>query len=211
MLPVLFKSSVLGLAVACALTACSSSGEGPRRSMIGAGLDALSGFVGRGREERNEALKGSGTQAVGSSEANSYMDQEEAALRAALKDDATVARAGTRIIVNVPSTTLFDANSEDVRRRGRPVLDRVGAVLKSFDRTTIDVYGHTDDGGDEKKNLDLTQRRALAVATYLAGKGVNEQRLSVTGFGAARPVGSNDTAEGKQKNRRIEIQLSPVT
>lgn len=91
------------------------------------------------------------------------------------------------------------------------MLDAAAGVLKKFNRTTIDVYGHTDSGGSEKKNLDLTQRRALAVAVYLAKHGIDEKRLSVTGFGASRPVGSDNTAEGRMANRRIEIQLSPIS
>ena len=87
-----------------------------------------------------------------------------------------IARSGNQIIVSVPSNIVFDANKQTIRRGAQPLLKPMRSVLKKSNRTTVDVYGHTDSGGDEKKNLHLTQRRALAVATYLAGQGVNEQR-----------------------------------
>lgn len=201
----------MALVVGFALSACTSSGSGGR-SMIGAGLDALSSLTGRGQAERSAALIESGVDAVGSSEADSYMGQQEAALQAELAPrGAKITRAGERIILVIPSSSAFNANGDDITKSAQPVLDAAAGVLKKFNRTTIDVYGHTDSGGSEKKNLDLTQRRALAVAVYLAKHGIDEKRLSVTGFGASRPVGSDNTAEGRMANRRIEIQLSPIS
>ncbi|MGE0281152.1 MAG: OmpA family protein [Rhizobiaceae bacterium] len=208
-----FRISFLTGAVvaALALSACTSGGSNGR-SMIGAGLDALSNLTSRGRAERSAALIESGVAAVETSEADSYMGQQEAALRAALSPKgATIARAGERIIITIPSSLAFGANSDTLTRSVQPVLTSASGVLKKFNRTTIDVYGHTDNGGNEKKNLDLTQRRALAVAVYLAKQGIDEKRLSVTGFGASRPVGPNDSSDGRIANRRIEIQLSPVS
>ena len=207
---IIFLSSAAFAAVLM-LSACMS-GDSDGRSMIGAGLDALSNLTGRGRAERSAALIESGVDAVKTSEADSYMGQQEAALQAAVASKgAKVTRAGERIIITIPSSSAFSANSDDLSRGAQPVLDAAAGVLKKFNRTTVDVYGHTDNGGSERKNLDLTQRRALAVAVYLARHGIDEKRLSVTGFGASRPVAANDNAEGRIANRRIEIQLSPVS
>ena len=63
----------------------------------------------------------------------------------------------------------------------------------------------------DRHNLDLSQRRAFSVATYLEGQGVDGRRFAVTGFGADRPIASNATPEGRAQNRRVEIQLSPLT
>jgi len=198
-------------AAALALSACMGDGS-DGRSMLGAGLDALSNLTGRGRAERSAALIESGVAAVETSEADSYMGQQEAALQSEVAPKgANVTRAGDRIIITISSPSAFGANSDDLGRGVQPVLNAAAGVLKKFNRTTIDVYGHTDSGGSEKKNLDLTQRRALAVAVYLAKQGIDEKRLSVTGFGASRPVSPNTTAEGRVANRRIEIQLSPVS
>jgi len=206
----IFCSGVV-LAAVLALSACTSSGSGGR-SVIGRGLDALSDLTGRGRAERSAALIESGVDAVGSSEADSYMGQQQAALQSELgSKGVAVARVGDKIIVTMPSSSAFGANSDDLSRAAQATLSAAAGVLKKFNRTTIDVYGHTDSGGSERKNLDLTQRRALAVAVYLARQGVDEKRLSVTGFGASRPVSSDDSAEGRIANRRIELQLSPVS
>jgi len=199
------------LAATFSLAACTSGGS-DGRSMIGAGLDALSNLTGRGRAERSAALIESGVAAVETSEADSYMGQQEAALQADVAPKgAKVTRAGERIIITIPSSSAFSANSDDLGRGAQSALNATAAVLKKFNRTTVDVYGHTDSGGSQKKNLDLTQRRALAVAVYLAKQGIDEKRLSVTGFGSSRPVSPNDTADGRNANRRIEIQLSPVS
>jgi outer membrane protein OmpA-like peptidoglycan-associated protein len=71
----------------------------------------------------------------------------------------------------------------------------------------VDVYGH----GDDNYNFDLSQRRALSVANYLNAQGVDSRRFAVTGFGETRPIASNATNAGKAQNRRVEIQLSPLT
>jgi outer membrane protein OmpA-like peptidoglycan-associated protein len=209
-----FRKIVLSGAVftiAVMLSACTGGGS-DGRSVIGAGLDALSSLTSRGRAERSAALIDSGVAAVQTSEADSYMGQQEAALQAAVgSKGAKVTRAGDRIIITIPSSSAFGANSDDLGKGAQPVLSAAAGVMKKFNRTTVDVYGHTDSGGSEKKNLDLTQRRALAVAVYLAKQGIDEKRLSVTGFGASRPVSPNDNAEGRIANRRIEIQLSPVS
>ena len=84
-------------------------------------------------------------------------------------------------------------------------------MLKKYKQTIVDVYCHTDSTGSDQHNFDLSQRRALAVANYLSAQGVDSRRFAVTGFGESRPVASNNTAEGRAQNRRVEIQLSPLT
>lgn len=194
------------------LAACSSTDDGSRDSMFRRGMDSIAAIGSKGKEERDTALIDSGTTAVATTESNSYMDKQEAELRKQLEPRGVkVERAGDQIILSVPSSAAFDPNKDQVKRSAQPLVGQVALVLKRYDRTTVDVYGHTDSGGDEKGNLDLTQRRALSVAKYLAAQGIDSKRLSVTGFGGSRPVGSNETEEGRQQNRRIEIQVSPVT
>ena len=87
----------------------------------------------------------------------------------------------------------------------------MGLVLKEYDKTLIEVAGHTDSTGAAEYNQGLSERRAQTVATYLAGKGLMEQRIITIGVGETRPVATNDTAEGRQLNRRVELTLAPVT
>ncbi|MGC4027118.1 MAG: OmpA family protein [Mesorhizobium sp.] len=200
--------SVLFVCASFALSGCVSGGQTDDRSFIGKGWDSLTGLVGRDREQRDNQLIDAGVDAVGKAETDPYMDRQEQELRKQLNGkSATISRAGDQLVVTLPSAELFDPNKDTLRSNALGALNSVAAVLKKNERTTVDVYGHTDSGGDEKKNLDLTQQRALAVARHLASQGVDARRLSVTGFGSSRPAGA---AEGNATDRRIEIQISPI-
>ena len=89
-------------------------------------------------------------------------------------------------------------------------LVSVGLVLKKFNKTVIDVYGHTDSQGSDSYNQELSQKRATAVATILASQGVDQRRFYITGKGEEDPIASNGTESGRAQNRRVEIQLSPI-
>lgn len=181
---------------------------------LGAGLGALAGLAvgGSKNAQRNAVLIGAGIGALTGGAIGSYMDNQEAELRAQLEGTGvSVTRAGDQIILNMPSNITFNSDQDAVKSGFYPTLNSVALVLQKFNRTIVDVYGHTDSTGDEAHNFDLSQRRALSVANYLSGQGVDQRRFAVTGFGETRPVASNDTSAGKAKNRRVEIQLSPLT
>ena len=84
-------------------------------------------------------------------------------------------------------------------------------VLKEYDKTVIEVAGHTDSSGSDQYNQSLSERRAQSVAGYLGSHGVKQQRLITIGAGEAHPVASNDTEAGRAQNRRVEITIVPVT
>ena len=84
-------------------------------------------------------------------------------------------------------------------------------MLAEYDRTYVDVYGHTDSVGSDAYNQDLSERRARSVADYLATHGVREARLGIRGFGETQPVASNETDAGRAANRRVEIKIVPVS
>lgn len=202
-------AAIAGAALLAALSGCSSTSDG-EGSIIGRGLGSLANLR-PSRDVPNGGAVDAGTTAVADTRSSRYMDTQEADLKAQLEARGVkVERAGNQIVLTIPSASAFDANRDELRRSSQPLIASVATVLKKYERTTVEVYGHTDAAGDEKKNLELTQRRALSVARYLAGQGVDAKRLSVTGFGGSRPVGSNDTADGRQENRRIEIQISPT-
>jgi len=140
-----------------------------------------------------------------------YMDRQEAKLRAQLKGTGvSVTRSGDNIILNMPGNVTFQTNSADINAGFYQVLNSVALVLKEFDKTVVDVAGHADSTGDDAMNMDLSQRRATSVSSYLGAQGVNSQRLITVGYGETRPIASNDTVEGRQLNRRVEITLQPV-
>lgn len=104
----------------------------------------------------------------------------------------------------------FASNSAAIDPSSRPVLDSLASVALRCDRYAIEVSGHTDNQGDQDLNTQLSQRRADAVANYLAAQGVDRARLTARGYGADRPRGDNATAEGQAQNRRIEFSVSGV-
>ena len=140
------------------------------------------------------------------------MDRNEAELRAQLQGTGvSVTRVGDRIVLNMPSDITFATDQDTVKSQFYPVLNSVALVLKKYNQTIVDVYGHTDSTGDDTYNYNLSQRRALAVANYLSSQGVDSRRFAVTGFGETRPVADNGSPAGRALNRRVEIQLSPLT
>jgi len=118
---------------------------------------------------------------------------------------------GTRIEPSAPPTVrlpiFFEFNSTQLRPEGRELLDKVGAALSSDDLTVFrfSVEGHTDSVGSEAYNGTLSARRAAAVKAYLVARGVPEERLGTVGHGEAEPVAGNETDDGRQRNRRVEL------
>lgn len=110
-------------------------------------------------------------------------------------------------VLTLPETVLFDYNKADVKPEAAAKLDEIAKLLAYFDKAKIGVQGHTDSTGEAAYNLDLSKRRAQAVADALAGKGVSSGRMTVEGFGLTKPIASNADDAGKAKNRRVEIVL----
>ena len=182
---------------------------------IGAGVGALGGFlVGKatGTNSGRAALIGAGIGAIGGGGIGAYMDNQEADLRRQLQGTGvSVTRQGDRIILNMPSNITFPSDGDSIRSEFYPVLNSVAIVLAKYDRSAVDVDGHTDSQGSDSYNLDLSRRRAESVADYLASQRVNARRLNVQGFGESRPVAPNDTDYGRAQNRRVEVSISPYS
>ncbi len=184
----------------------------------GAGIGALAGAVlgaatgDNSKERRKRALIGAGVGALTGAGVGAYMDRQEAKLRAQLQGSGvSVTRSGNDLILNMPGSITFKTASADLNSNFYSVLDSVGLVLKEFDKTIIDVEGHTDSDGADAYNQQLSLNRANSVGTYLQSHGVNGQRIVAFGAGEARPVANNSTPDGKQQNRRVELKLQPIT
>lgn len=101
----------------------------------------------------------------------------------------------------------FRPNSAELTPRGRALLDEIVPVFAKFPAANVEIGGHTDSDGDDRRNQLLSERRAASVMAYLTRKGVAAARLTAAGYGEARPVADNSTVEGKQRNRRIEFKV----
>ncbi|MGB7432325.1 MAG: OmpA family protein [Ahrensia sp.] len=180
-------------------------------AVIGAAVGAAAGTLAGGDDRRN-ALIGAGIGALAGGGIGVYMDRQEAQLRnQLLNTGVSVTRSGDNIILNMPSNITFPVNGDQIQPSFTEVLNSVGLVLKEFDKTYVNVAGHTDSTGDDASNFALSQRRATSVSNYLVSTGVNPQRFFTQGFGEQRPIADNGSEAGRAQNRRVEIQLVPLT
>ena len=141
-----------------------------------------------------------------------YMDRQEAKLRNQLVGSGVqVVRDGDHLILVMPSNVTFDTDEYQVRPAFGDVLDSVAIVLTEFDKTLIEVTGHTDSTGSDGYNQLLSERRADAVADRLREREVSPGRVITRGYGESRPIASNADEDGRQQNRRVELMLVPVT
>jgi outer membrane protein OmpA-like peptidoglycan-associated protein len=183
-------------------------------ALIGAAAGAVVGLISGDDavERRQRALIGAGVGALAGGAIGNYQDRQEAQLRAELEGTGvSVTRIGDNITLNMPGNVTFATNSSDLSPAFFDVLNSVGKVLKEFDKTVVEVAGHTDNTGSESYNQSLSERRAAAVSSYLQAQGTNPQRLITVGMGELRPVADNNTANGRQINRRVEITMVPLT
>ncbi len=110
--------------------------------------------------------------------------------------------------IELNETVYFDTGKTTIRSVSYSLLDEVGKVLLANPQIKlVEVGGHTDSDGDDKKNQTLSQGRAEAVVAYLVGRGVDRARLAAMGYGETKPIDTNQTADGKAKNRRVELVI----
>ncbi|MEL6984945.1 MAG: OmpA family protein, partial [Actinomycetota bacterium] len=122
--------------------------------------------------------------------------------------DYEVRLDGGAFSASLSGGSIFPFNSTEISPEFAQVLN-FGIVVLARDPTmTITIEGHTDSDGDDAYNLNLSQSRADAVAAYFIGGGISADRVSAVGIGEAEPAASNDTAEGRSRNRRVEFTLS---
>lgn len=178
---------------------------------IGAITGAIGGAIVGGSNSRKSVLIGAGIGALAGGGVGFYMDRQEAKLREQLQNSGVqVVRDGDNIILNMPGNITFATDSANVNNDFTDVLNSVGLVLKEYDKTYVDVLGHTDSTGAESYNQALSERRARSVANVLINEGIIPERMIVRGMGESYPISDNNTESGKSLNRRVEIALSPV-
>jgi outer membrane protein OmpA-like peptidoglycan-associated protein len=178
---------------------------------IGAAAGAVVGLLTKGDKLQN-ALIGAGVGALAGGGVGYYMDVQEAKLRQKLEGTGvSVTRIGDNITLNMPSSITFSLNSADLNSQFYSALNGVGMVLKEYEKTVVEVAGHTDSSGSDQYNQALSERRAQSVASYLASQGMKNKRLIPLGAGEGHPIASNDSEQGRAANRRVELTIVPIT
>jgi outer membrane protein OmpA-like peptidoglycan-associated protein len=212
--------TLIAVMAALPLSACVTNPEtGNKRiskAVLGGAGGALGGYllgdlIG-GRSDRTEKILGAGIGAVAGAGAGYYMDQQEKKLRQQTAGTGVnVVREGDNLVLDMPSELTFAVGSANIEPNFRATLDKVASTLGQYEKTYVDVMGHTDSTGSDDFNQSLSERRASSVAGYLGSRGVQSARLATKGYGESQPVASNTTEEGRAANRRVEIRLVPVT
>jgi outer membrane protein OmpA-like peptidoglycan-associated protein len=205
------KKIVAGLSVAVlllGLVSCASMNKTEQGAIIGAGGGAVVGGV-IGKLAGNTllgALIGAAVGGAAGAYIGSYMDRQAAEIRRDL-EGARVDRVGEGIKITFESGLLFDVDKSDLRPVSRDNLGKLAVILKKYPDTNILVEGHTDSTGADDYNLRLSRNRAQSVSYYLADLQVGSSRFTTQGYGETQPIASNDTAEGRQANRRVDVAI----
>ncbi len=183
-------------------------------AVIGGIAGAIAGSVIGNNRGHHSAKRGAVVGAVAGTAAGAIvgamMDKQERQLRQIQGVDVT-RTANDELKVTVQNEVLFDFNSSALRSASRTSLRDMSNVFKQYPNTIISVQGHTDSIGSASYNQRLSVRRADAVGDYLQSLGVNNDRLETIGYGESQPRATNNTASGRQANRRVEIHVRATT
>lgn len=211
----------IGALLAVVLSACTTTdpytGEDRTSSTAkGATAGAVAGAVlgaatSSKSDRRRGVLTGAAAGAAVGGGIGYYMDRQEAALRERLQGSGVqVRREGDNIHLVMPGNITFETARSDIRPQFHSVLDAVGEVLAEFKDTRVKVSGHTDNVGGAELNQRLSEERANSVKTYLARRNVASGRINAVGYSFRYPIATNATEEGRQANRRVELELEPI-
>ena len=217
------KNQMITLALVAAmlpLSACVTDPTTGKRTISKAAIGGIGGALGGyllgdvigGKRDRTEKIVGAGIGALAGVGAGYYMDEQEKKLRQQTAGSGVnVIRDGDNLVLDMPSEVTFGVDSANIDAGFRNTLDQVASTLTQYEKTYVDVMGHTDSTGSDAYNQTLSERRASAVADYLSIRGVQSARLATRGYGESQPKASNLDPAGRSANRRVEIRLVPVT
>ena len=187
-------------------TSNASKGAG-----IGAATGAVLGAIINHDDRKKGALTGALAGGAVGAGVGHYMDNQEKVLRQQLQGTGVqVVREGDNIRLVMPGNITFASGSYDIRSEFFDVLNSVAVVVKKYNKTNIKVSGHTDSRGGREYNQRLSEQRANSVGNYLRGQKVAASRIKTYGYGFSYPIATNYTPEGRQRNRRVEIELQPI-
>ena len=182
-------------------------------ALAGAAVGAVLGAT-RDDDSNNEgrdAARGAILGAAAGAVAGNILDRQAQALQQSLSNpNIQVVNRGSYLQVIMPEGILFATGSAAVSGAAQNDLYAVARNLNQYPNSRVEVVGHTDNTGSMALNMDLSQRRAQSVAGILAAAGVSSGRLMASGAGYNQPIASNNTAEGRAQNRRVEILIRPT-
>lgn len=207
------KTGKIGLtAILVTAVVMMGAGCGASRTVKGGAIGAgAGGAIGAiiGKQTGNTtagAIIGAAVGGAAGSLIGRNMDKQAEELKKV--EGAKVERVGEGIQLTMEAGILFQTNQASLQTQAKQNIQKIAEVLKGYPDTDIMIAGHTDSDGTEGYNQKLSERRAQAVADYLKSLNVSGARLKTIGYGESQPVQSNDTAAGKQANRRVEVAIT---
>jgi len=211
-------SIVIGIvlvAISTIITSCEAV-KNTNKTQRGAGIGAVGGAIiggilgnnlGKGGNGALGAVLGGVVGGIAGGVIGNKMDKQAREIDNALPG-AEVERVGEGIkLVLNENAVRFDTNKSSLTSSAKANLDKLVKVFNEYPDTNIVIYGYTDSTGSAEYNLKLSGERATSVKSYLSSKGLVSSRFSVTGLGIADPIASNDTPDGRSKNRRVEFAI----
>ena len=197
--------NVLALAFAASTVAgCANMTETQSDTAKGAGIGAVAGGS---RGAGTGAAIGAAIGAGGGYLWSKHMQEQKASMEQATRGTgvSVTQTADNQLKLEIPSDVSFDSGSAQIKPNLRPVLDRFATTLNQNPVTTVRIIGHTDNRGSDAINNPLSVNRAAATRDYLVDRGVQAGRISIDGRGSREPLADNSTADGRARNRRVEI------
>ncbi|HZV70239.1 MAG TPA: OmpA family protein [Saprospiraceae bacterium] len=184
---------------------CNTSNK-TKGAVIGATAGAATGAILGKKNKAVAIIIGAAVGGVAGGLIGDYMDKQAAKIQEDLKG-AKVERVGEGILITFDSGILFDIDSYSLKSSTKENLQELAPTLLKYDDTDLRILGHTDNTGSDEHNKALSDNRADAVDNYLVAQGVAASRMSTTGYGETDPLASNETEEGRQMNRRVEVVI----
>jgi outer membrane protein OmpA-like peptidoglycan-associated protein len=204
------KTSTL-LLIALIAAACATN-DPNQKTKQGAGAGAAAGAIvgaiigNQSGNNRTGAVVGAAAGAAIGAALGHRMDQQEKELQKIQGVGVSRPSEG-EIAVNLTDDILFDVNSASLRPESRQTLADLASNFRNYPDEQVTIEGHTDSVGTPSYNQTLSQQRASAVSSYLSAEGVPSGRITSIGYGETRPKTTNETPEGRQLNRRVEIHI----
>ena len=199
-------------AVVILATGCAEMSDTQRRTATGAGVGALAGAVlssATGGRAGTGAVVGAGVGALGTYIWSQNMERQKREMEQATQGTgiAVTQTQDNQLKLDIPSDISFAVGRSDIQSNFAPVLDRFAEGLRNNPNTDVRIIGHTDNTGSDAVNNPLSLERAASTRNYLTGRGVDGRRISIEGMGERQPIATNETADGRSRNRRVEIYV----
>ena len=199
-------------AVVILATGCAEMSDTQRRTATGAGVGALAGAVlssATGGRAGTGAVVGAGVGALGTYIWSQNMERQKREMEQATQGTgiAVTQTQDNQLKLDIPSDISFAVGRSDIQSNFAPVLDRFAEGLRNNPNTDVRIIGHTDNTGSDAVNNPLSLERAASTRNYLTGRGVDGRRIAIEGMGERQPIATNEPADGRSRNRRVEIYV----